>query len=297
MLRAIHSLNTGAEIIGSGNLDHRITIETHDELGGLAVSFNKMTTSLKETNDDLQSFIFSLSHDLRSPLVTIKGFSGELAYTLREHEKNLEQCMTQLYEDDRKRVLEVLRTDIPETLEYIETATDKMSDLVNGVLKLSRVGQIPLKPQALDMEALVRTVAARHEGEIQRKNVSVRIEHLPTIMADRVALQEIVENLLDNAVKYLVSDRPGVVEITSQQSDKETVFFVSDNGRGITKEDAAKVFGLFRRAGQQDIHGAGMGLAYVKALVRRHGGRIWCESEVGVGTTFKFSIPVTVPIA
>jgi signal transduction histidine kinase len=101
---------------------------------------------------------------------------------------------------------------------------------------------------------------------------------------------EIVDNILDNAVKYLSPDRPGLIEISGQRNGREALFLFCDNGRGIAKDDLAKIFGLFRRVGEQDTPGKGMGLAYVKALVRRQGGRTWCESE-GAGTTFSVSIP------
>jgi signal transduction histidine kinase len=100
-------------------------------------------------------------------------------------------------------------------------------------------------------------------------------------------------NLLDHAIKYLEPERDGSIEITAEQGTDEYVFRVRDNGRGIAEEDIRRVFELFRRAGKQDVPGEGMGLAYVKALVRRHGGRIWCESEPGIGTTFSFTIPGT----
>jgi signal transduction histidine kinase len=104
-------------------------------------------------------------------------------------------------------------------------------------------------------------------------------------------MEQIVGNLLGNAVKYLDSERAAEIEITAERGEEETVFRIRDNGRGIAREDMDKVFAPFRRVGRQDVPGEGMGLPYVQALVRRHGGRIWCESELGVGTTFSFAIP------
>jgi signal transduction histidine kinase len=120
---------------------------------------------------------------------------------------------------------------------------------------------------------------------------TVTVGPLPEVVADRTSMEQIMGNLLDNALKYLVPDRPGKLEISAGQDPDETIFRIRDNGRGITADDMPKVFAPFRRIGRQDTPGEGMGLPYVQALVRRHGGRIWCESEPGVGTTFAFTIP------
>jgi signal transduction histidine kinase len=118
---------------------------------------------------------------------------------------------------------------------------------------------------------------------------------LPEVVADRASMEQILGNLLENAVKYLDSGRPGEIEVTAERDHGETTFRIRDNGRGIAEEDMDKVFAPFRRAGRQDVPGEGMGLPYVQTLVRRHGGRIWCESELGVGTTFTFTLPVKQP--
>jgi signal transduction histidine kinase len=251
---------------------------------------------LEETNVDLQSFIFSLSHDLRTPLVTMKGFAGELAHALKEHEQMIKQQLDHFQEQERKRIEETLQDEIPETLGFIDMAADKMSNMISGVLQLSQVYQQTLKPQVLDMDKLVHTVLDRFQDSIKRRNVKLHRESLPALIADRVAMEEIMGHILDNAIKYLLPDRPGMVEISSRRIEQETVFSIRDNGRGIAQEDLPKIFGLFRRAGQQSILGEGMGLVYVKALVRRHNGRIWCESTVGSGTTISFAIPLKTPI-
>ena len=114
---------------------------------------------------------------------------------------------------------------------------------------------------------------------------------LPEAIADRTSIEQIMGNILDNAVKYLDPDRPGKFEITGERGDDETIFHVQDNGCGIAENEMDKVFTPFRRAGKQDVPGEGIGLAYVQALIRRHGGRIWCESELGAGTLISFTLP------
>jgi signal transduction histidine kinase len=113
---------------------------------------------------------------------------------------------------------------------------------------------------------------------------------LPQVVADKTALEQIVGNILNNAINYLEPGRPGEIEIYGERNHRETTFHIRDNGRGIAAADMNKIFDLFRRAGRQDVPGEGMGLAYVRALVRRHGGQIWCDSELQVGTTFHFTI-------
>lgn len=291
LIRGIQALKAGTEIIGSGYLDHRIVVEGNDELGGLAESFNRMTDSLKDGNEDLRSFIYSLSHDLRSPLVNIKGFSGELGSIVRELDELLRRSRVSSDEKDRIRLQNILENDIPATLRFIGMSTERINEQMNAVLKLSLVGQTALKPERLDMTALFRSAAAGFAEELARQNATMKIEDLPRVIADRKDMQAVIGHLLDNAVKYLDPGRPGLITVFGKRVDGGALIHVRDNGRGIAKEDLDRIFGLFRRAGQQDIPGDGMGLAYVKLLVKRHNGRIWCESQVGVGTTFSVSIP------
>jgi len=140
------------------------------------------------------------------------------------------------------------------------------------------------------VEALVQASLESLAHQIEERQVEVTVGPLPEVVADRTSMEQIMGNLLGNAVKYLEPDRPGEIEITAERGPNETTFHTRDNGRGIAAEDMDKVFAPFRRVGRQDVPGEGMGLPYVQALVRRHGGRIWCESELGVGTTFSFTI-------
>lgn len=246
---------------------------------------------LEDTNADLHSFVYSLSHDLRSPLVNIKGFSGELTHVLKDLETLLNQGRVSFSGEEWTRLKAMLQQEIPATLGFIGSAADKMSELVNAVLKLSRAGRTQLKPEKIDMEALVHAAVKRESAAVNGKNADVSVGALPQVVADRQAMEQIIGTLLENALKYLVPGRAGRVEIRGEWTASETTFHVQDNGRGIAEEDLQKVFGMFRRAGQQDVPGEGMGLAYARTLVRRYGGRIWCESQPGAGSTFSFTVP------
>jgi signal transduction histidine kinase len=140
------------------------------------------------------------------------------------------------------------------------------------------------------MNALVRDTLETLAHQIEQRRACVTVGPLPAVVADRTALEQILGNILNNAIIYLDPGRPGEIEITGERNGDETIFRIRDNGRGIAPEDMDKVFAPFRRAGKQDVPGEGMGLAYVQTLVRRHDGRIWCESEVGAGTTFAFAL-------
>jgi signal transduction histidine kinase len=156
---------------------------------------------------------------------------------------------------------------------------------------LSRLGRSELNLVTVNMEALVRETLDTLAHHIEQRQVKVTAGSLPDVIADQTSMEQIIGNILNNAIIYLEPGRPGEIEVTGELGEGETIFRVRDNGRGIAPEDMDKIFAPFRRAGRQDVPGEGMGLAYVQTLVRRHGGRIWCESELGVGTTFTLTIP------
>jgi len=166
-----------------------------------------------------------------------------------------------------------------------------MDNQIGAILKLSRAGRRKLSPEPLQMGDLVRGILQTLTHQLESRTVAVTVGALPDLVADRMAMEQIFGNLLDNAVKYLDPGRAGEIAVTAEEGEREVVFHLRDNGRGMAQEDVPKAFEIFRRVGKQDVPGEGMGLAYVKALVRSMGGRIWCESEPGHGTTFHFSIP------
>ena len=249
------------------------------------------TDKLRATNRELQDFTYTVSHDLRVPLVNLKGFATELRYSLNGIDPIVKTILPQLQGKQKEHVHLAFHEDIPEALQFIESSVERMDYLVNAVLKLSRVGRHKLHPKLIDMNMVVQQALETLAYQIDEHNIDIRVSPLPPVMADRMAIEQIVGNILSNAVNYLDPTRPGIITITGEDVGRETLYCIQDNGRGIADENMAKVFALFRRAGSEDVPGEGMGLAYVQALVRRHGGKIWCESELGTGTTFIFCIP------
>jgi signal transduction histidine kinase len=246
---------------------------------------------LKLRNEELRSFMFSISHDLRTPLVNIKGFSAELSVMLRELDGLLHRNASRFEEEERQRLEHILQSDVSGALGFIEGSVDVMSRLMSAVLKLSRVSSRELRPERVDPGSVVHSFIRSRSGELAEKNITITVGPLPAVFADRLAIEQILEQLLDNAVLYRDPARPGTVTVEGERTSGGVTVRIRDNGRGIAAEDVPKVFEIFRRAGRQDTPGEGMGLVYVKTLVQRHGGSIWCESEPGSGSTFSFTIP------
>jgi PAS domain S-box-containing protein len=246
-------------------------------------------------NDDLRNFAYIVSHDLRAPLVNIRGFSDELIYSIRELTPLLMAYLDRFDEEQRSKYLTVIEKDIPEALQFIGTSVSRMDNLITAILKLSRVGRRRLNPEPIQTAAFVQGILNSLAHQIERRRIQVVVEPLPDMIADRTALEQIFGNLLDNAIKYLDPGRPGRIVVGADHDGRDIVFHICDNGRGMASEDVPKAFDIFRRVGPQDVPGEGMGLAYVKTLLRLLGGRIWCESQVGAGTTFSFSVPAAPP--
>jgi signal transduction histidine kinase len=182
--------------------------------------------------------------------------------------------------------------DLPEAIGFIRSSTSKMDGLINAILKLSREGRRVLRPEHIDMAPLLEAAAANVRHRLSEANGELVIgTPMPNVISDRLALEQVFGNLLDNAVKYLDASRPGRVAVRGRPGRGQVVYEVEDNGRGIAPQDQERIFDLFRRAGAQDRPGEGIGLAHVRALVRRLGGEITVESVLGQGTTFRVSLP------
>lgn len=249
---------------------------------------DERTADLAEANDEIQRFAYIVSHDLRSPLVNIMGFTAELedaqsimADYARAEENNVP-------EDVRAAIL----TDMPEAMGFIRASTGRMDRLIKAILQISREGQRSLTRDTIDLEALFGELAGSISTQSDAADAVIDIGKLPEVVGDRVALEQVFGNLLDNAVKYLRPGVPGQIAVTGEERGKRVVIRVKDNGRGIAAHDKKRVFELFRRSGEQDKPGEGIGLAHVQALVRRLGGQIHVESELGEGSCFTVTLPL-----
>ena len=264
----------------------------HDELERRV---QERTAALQEANDDIRRFAYIVSHDLRAPLINLHGFAGELRDACTVLTAALPVVIPHLEGHQGTEVTRALEADIPEALGFIETAVTRMDRLIEALLQLSRLGRRELQHEPIATAALVHETLRTLAHQMAQQQVQVSVGALPVVHADRLALAQIFGNLLANAVAYLEPGRPGVIAITAAQRPGVTVFAVRDNGRGIAADDIPRVFEPFRRVGRQDAPGEGMGLAYVRTLVRRHGGDITCQSTLGAGTTFTFTIAQVAP--
>jgi signal transduction histidine kinase len=286
----IHFLQAVANLLATA-VEHKRAQEALQEAHNeLELRVKERTADLQMANEELKTFAYIISHDLRAPLVNVKGFASELKYALDNLKTIIDPLIPHLEVYDQQELTTTLHSDIPEALGFIDSSVNRMNNLINAILKLSRLGRRDLYFEPIEVEPLIRTILETLAHQIEQRQIAVTLGPLPEVVADRTALEQIMANILTNAINYLESHRPGEIEITAETTPGETIFHIRDNGRGIAAEDMHKVFELFRRAGRQDVAGEGMGLAYVRALVRRHGGYIWCDSELGVGTTFSFTL-------
>lgn len=229
---------------------------------------DQLLNELREKNEELQSFTYTVSHDLKAPLVTISGFMGYLE------------------QDARKGDIERLNKDI----QRINEAVVKMQRLINELLELSRIGRLMNPPEDVSFGEIVREALELVDGPLKARQVKVEVEaDLPSVCGDRERLVEVVQNLVDNSVKFMGDQAHPLVEIGMDRS-RERTFFVRDNGIGIEPEQQERVFGLFNKLDAQ-TEGTGIGLALVKRIIEVHGGKIWVESEgTGKGSTFYFTL-------
>ncbi|ATE63688.1 histidine kinase [Rhizorhabdus dicambivorans] len=252
------------------------------------------TTDLRRANDEIQRFAYIVSHDLRSPLVNVMGFTAELEEAI----KPLQGLIERADENHPGLVDAEMRSavweDLPEAVGFIRTSTEKMDRLINAILRLSREGRRAITPERLDLAAMARGVIDALRHRIDELGVKVTTsDQLPDLVSDRLALEQILSNLVENAVKYLKPGRPGEVWIGGRAEHGRVLIEVRDNGRGIDPRDHERVFELFRRSGEQDQPGEGIGLAHVRALAYRLGGTISVESELDQGATFIVNLPAS----
>lgn len=272
----------------------------------LEATVNERTADLREANDEIQRFAYIVSHDLRSPLVNIMGFTGELD-ELREEifsriarysrlaanapapslNDNAAGDAPELNADDKQ-----LSQEFSEALGFIKSSIGKMDRLISAILNLTREGRRTFQPEKIDTRELIENIVSTVAHQASEANAQIRIEPLPNIVSDRLAMEQIFSNLIDNALKYLKPDEAGDIRVRAKTRMGFAVFEVIDNGRGIDPKDHQRIFDLFRRAGLQDRQGQGIGLAHVRALVRRMGGTISVTSELGKGSTFSVTLPI-----
>ena len=242
----------------------------YDTLQAQLTERERLISQLEASNAELERFTYTVSHDLRNPLVTIKGFLGMLAKDIQDNRQDK----------------------ILDDFSRISGAADKMDILLSELLELSRIGRIMNPPERIDLMELVQEAVETLNARLRSSGITVEVApNLPHVYADRLRLREVFENLIDNAAKYMGDQPQPAIEIGVREQAENRIFYIKDNGMGIESRYHDKVFGLFEKL-DPTIEGTGIGLALVKRIIETHGGQVWVESDgAGMGSAFCFTLP------
>ena len=285
LTRRLATVTTMANRFARGDLTARTEMKGQDEIDQLGKTFDKMAESLQITRDEweamvqqltaknaqLERFAYTVSHDLKTPLVTVRGFAGML----------------------EKDVVDGNEAAIRKDLEHILSGTDTMANLLEDLLKLSKIGHVVDQPQPVDLTELFHQAEKDLHGLIVEKGARIDIESdMPVVHADRTRLLEVAQNLLENSLKFSDSNNPVRVSVTAEKRGDDIVCCVADNGIGISLQYHEQIFGLFNRL-DQSYEGTGIGLTLVKSIIEAHQGTVIVKSEgEGQGSKFYFTLPV-----
>ena len=269
----------------------------------LETTVQERTADLREANEEIQRFAYIVSHDLRSPLVNIMGFTSELEELRGDIFRRI--ASKSAIASDGERAIDAvneepmlegedkkLSDEFDEALGFIKSSIGRMDRLIGAILNLTREGRREFRPVHIDLNEFLQGIVSSVAHQASEANATIRIEALPDITSDKLAIEQIFSNLIDNALKYLKDGTVGEITIRGRRKLGFAVIDVIDNGRGIDPKDHQRIFDLFRRAGTQEKPGQGIGLAHVRALVRRLGGTIGVISELHQGSTFTVTLPL-----
>jgi len=250
----------------------------------------RLLAELEDKSKEMKQLLFIASHDLRSPLVNIQGFT-------REIKQSLQQVRSVLEEEDipssvKEKLAAPIEEGIADSLSYILASSAKIDTLLTGLLKLSRLGQVAITIEKLNMMELMAEVADSFEFQTKEAGVKLEVGKLPPCQGDRAQINQVFSNLIGNALKYPDPERPGIIRVSGGKKDSKAIYTVEDNGIGIAPEHQETVFEIFQRVDPTASSGEGLGLTIVRRILDRHGGKVWLESEPGRGSRFHVSLPI-----
>jgi signal transduction histidine kinase len=261
----------------------------HDSVRRVNKKLRRSEAHLAAKNRELEQLVYVASHDLRSPLVNVDGFSRELEYSLKDIGALLEKDDT-----DHAIIEQMLRAEFPDmlqSLERIRGSVRQMDVLIKGLLKLSRSGRTVLQIETIDMNGLLQELAGSFAYRIKEAGMELGIDALPSCLGDASQITQIFANLIDNAIKYRDKSRPGRIDITGTANKEWALYRVEDNGIGIAENHQANIFELFHQLNPGSEDGEGLGLTAVKQILGRLDGDIRVESQPGIGSVFIVTLP------
>jgi len=251
----------------------------------------ELAQSLAEKNKELETIVYVASHDLRSPLVNIQGFSKELGVSCKRVQSLLNSSNG---EENKGELRTILDQEIPEALEFIQAGVAKIDVLLAGFLRFSRLGRAALKVEHLNMNTMLSSIAQTMEFQLKESATTLCIKKLPDCLGDVTQVNQVFSNLLDNALKYLDLKRAGVIEVSGVLENGRAVYQVKDNGIGIALDHQSKIFEIFHRLNPKTTQGEGLGLTIAQRILERMDGKIWVESKPDEGSVFFVSLPASV---
>lgn len=253
-------------------------------------NLKQFARELEEKNKELETIVYTVSHDLRSPLVNVQGFSKQL---IRACEK-MRLTVADAAEGKVPAVELKAQLDgpIPQALKFINAGVNKMEMLLAGLLRFSRLGRVTLTIRPIDMNILITEILAAMKFQIEHLHATVHVGPLPNCVGDATQTSQVFTNLIDNALKYREPSRPLEIAVSGRIEAGEAIYTVKDNGIGIAPQHQPKAFEIFHRLNPDDTPGEGLGLTIAQRVLERQRGRIWVESVAGQGATFFVSLPM-----
>jgi len=306
--RPIRHLSKTAELLSKGRLHERSHVISNDEIGILSSAFNSMadqieswhnefeiqlkkrTASLEAVNKELEQFVFIASHDLRSPLINIEGYSKEIEYDLEEFKKIIP--LEDIPEGVNEKYKQFLNDEIPESLNVIKNSVRKMDALLSGLLKISRSGRAMINKKPVNMNMLIVEVIESFDFEIKKIDAELKVSGLPDCESDEMQLSQVFSNLISNAIKYRKPGRKLKIKIYGKKNTDNLQYYIEDNGIGIDEKHVKRIFELFQRLNPKKTSGDGIGLTIVNKIMKKLNGSINVKSEPDKGSTFYITLPL-----